>query len=48
MWEVITINTKYGGDKQVRTFDNEYYYHKYLNKIKKNKNIVLLSYGKIK
>lgn len=45
MYEIIMLNEF--GKKFSKVFENEYYFNKFLNKIKHSKKITLISYGKI-
>lgn len=45
MYEIIMLNEF--GEKFTKTFDSEYLFNKFLNKVKHSKKITILSYGKI-
>lgn len=46
MWEIMLLNNA-TGEKFNKTFDSEYFYNKYLNKVKRSKKLTVLSYGRV-
>lgn len=45
MYEVIMLNEV--GEKFTKIFSSEFLFNKFLNKAKRSKKIIILSYGKI-
>lgn len=44
MYEIVLINSN--GEKFSKTFDSEFKYNKFLQKVKRSKNLTLVSYGR--